>query len=68
MTKASKKQLRDVVIVVGETRIADDGSAYAISTLIRVDWQGTVVELENLLSRSKRVVHMERLKAVENAE
>lgn len=59
------KQLLDVVITIGSVEFADDAdkTPYAVSNVIRVDWDGTVVELENLLSRSKRVAHLERLRA-----
>jgi hypothetical protein len=57
-------QLLDVVISIGRVEISDSGTPYATSTILRVDWTGTVAELENLLSRSKRVAHVERLAAI----
>lgn len=56
------KQLRDVTIVVAEVAEGDE-AIYASTTILRLDWTGTVVELENLLSRSKRVVHMSRARS-----
>jgi hypothetical protein len=56
------KQLLDVTIVVASVDLS--GTApYAYTNLIRLDWTGTLVELEHFLSRSKRVAAMERVVA-----
>lgn len=50
---------REVTIVVAELAESDEGLC-ATTKVIRLFWNGSVVELEHFLARSKRVSDMSR--------
>ena len=55
--------LNDVVIVLSTLDKNDDGDAYPITQVIRLDYEGTIEDLIKTVDSDTNTVHIERLGA-----